>query len=103
MRRCDVHLSSWSVDLDRDPIRIPPRPLSLRHGDYDDHFDFTTVFYDCFWNAAGDAIILVGPPLLNLESDLDLAIIAYPTMAPCELTLRHVFLGCEIFARRPAG
>src|SRR5918996_1186162 len=103
MRRCDVHLSSWSVDLDRDPIRIPPRPLSLRHEDYDDHYDFTTVSYDCFWNTTGDAIILVGPPLLNLERDLDLAIIAYPSMAPCELALRHVFLGCQIVAKPPAG
>ena len=103
MRRRDVQLSPWSLDLDRDPIRDPPRPLSLRHENYEDDFDFTTLFYDCFWNSAGDAIILIGPPLLNLEKDLDLAIIAYPSMARCEVTLRHMFLGCQVVARPPAG
>ena len=103
MRRRDVYLSPWSLDLDRDPIRIPPRPLSLRHEDYEDQFDFTTVFYDCFWDTAGDAIILIGPPLLNLERDLDLGIIAYPSMVPCDLTLRHVFLGCQVDAKPPVG
>jgi tetratricopeptide (TPR) repeat protein len=91
------------VDPDRDPIRNPPRRLSLRHEDYEDRFDFTTVFYDCFWNTAGDAVILLGPPLLNLEEELDLAIIAYPSMKPCALTVRHVFLGCRVIAKPPAG
>jgi tetratricopeptide (TPR) repeat protein len=40
---------------------------------------------------------------LNLETELDLAIIAYPSMAPCNLVLRHVFLGCQIIAKPPAG
>ena len=103
MRRRDVQLSPWSLDLDRDPIRDPPRPLSLRHESYEDDFDFTTVFYDCFWNSAGDAIILIGPPLLNLEKDLDLAIIAYPSMARCEVALRHMFLGCQVIVPPPVG
>jgi tetratricopeptide (TPR) repeat protein len=103
MRRRDVHLSSWSLDPERDPIRNPPRPLSLRHEDYEDEFDFTTVFYDAFWNSAGDAIILIGPPLLNLEEDLDLAIVACPSMTRCEVTLRHLFLGCQVVVKPPAG
>ncbi|HET9867789.1 MAG TPA: hypothetical protein VFQ06_10895, partial [Nitrospira sp.] len=103
MRRRDIYLSPWSVDPDRDPIRNPLRPLSLRHEDFEDHFDFTTVFYDCFWNAASDAVILIGPPLLNLERDLGLSVIAYPSMVRCELTLRHVFLGCQVVMKAPAG
>jgi hypothetical protein len=86
MKRRDVYLSSWSVDLDRDPIRNPPRPLSLRHLDYEDNFDFTTIFYDCFWDHTGGAIILIGPPLANLETDLDLAIVACPSMVECKAT-----------------
>ena len=66
-----MQLSSWSVDPERGPIRNPPRPLSLRHENYEDQFDFTTVFYDVFWSPAGDEIICLGPPLLNLEQDLD--------------------------------
>src|SRR5918996_3305983 len=103
MRRRDVYLSSWSVDLGRDPIRNPPRPLSLRHEDYEDNFDFTTIFYDCFWDCAGESIILIGPPLLNLEADLNLAIIACPSMVQCKLTLKHAFLGCHVIAKPPVG
>jgi tetratricopeptide (TPR) repeat protein len=103
MKRRDVYLSSWSVDLDRDPIRNPPRPLSLRHLDYEDNFDFTTIFYDCFWDHTGGAIILIGPPLANLETDLDLAIVACPSMVECKATLRHVFLGCQVVVRPPLG
>jgi hypothetical protein len=103
MRRRDVYLSCWSVDLNRDPIRNPPRPLSLRHEDYEDNFDFTTVFYDCFWDYTGDSIILIGPPLVNLETELDLAIIACPSMVECKAILRHVFLGCQLVAKPPIG
>ena len=103
MRRREVHLSSWSVDPDRGPVRNPPRPLSLRHENYEDEFDFTTVFYDIFWNSALDTVILLGPPLLNLETDLDLAVIAWPSMIRCELSLRHVFLGCQVIAKPPVG
>ena len=103
MRRREIHLSSWSVDPERGPVRNPPRPLSLRHENFEDEFDFTTVFYDAFWSSAGDAVILIGPPLLNLETDLDLAVLAWPSLVPCELTLRHVFLGCQVIAKPPAG
>jgi tetratricopeptide (TPR) repeat protein len=103
MRRRDVYLSSWSVDLNRGPIRNPPRPLSLRHEDYEDNFDFTTVFYDCFWDHRGETIILLGPPLANLETELGLAIVACPSMVECKVILRHVFLGCQVVAKPPAG
>ena len=103
MRRRDVYLSCWSVDLNRGPIRNPPRPLSLRHEDYEDNFDFTTIFYDCFWDYTGEAIILIGPPLANLETELDLAIIACPSMVECKVILRRVFLGCHVVAKPPIG
>jgi hypothetical protein len=103
MRRRDVQLSSWSVDPKRDPTRNPPRPLSLRHEDYEDQFDFTTVFYDVFWSPAGDEIICLGPPLFNLEQDLDLTIVAWPSMARCAYAIRHLFLGCRVVAKPPAG
>ena len=103
MRRRDVNLSCWSVDLNRDPIRNPPRPLSLRHEYYEDNFDFTTIFYDCFWDYTGEAIIFIGPPLMNLETELDLAIIACPSMVECKPIIRHVFLGCQVVVKPPIG
>ena len=103
MGRRDVQLSSWSVDPERDPTRNPPRPLSLRHKDYEDQFDFTTVFYDAFWNAAGDEVVLLGPPLFNLEHDLGLAVLAWPSKLRCHYSIRHRFLGCQVVTRPPAG
>src|SRR5712691_394750 len=103
MHRRDVRLSPWSVDIDRDPIRIPLRPLTLRHDDFEDRYDFTTVFFDCFWDATGEAIILVGPPLLNLESDLDFSFVASPSMARCGHATRHTYLGCQIKLVPPPG
>jgi tetratricopeptide (TPR) repeat protein len=103
MRRRDVQLASWSLDLNRDPIRSPPRPLSLRHEDYEDNFDFTTVFYDCFWDYTGEALILIGPPLANLESELDFTILACPSLVECKVIVRHVFLGSQVIAKPPVG
>jgi hypothetical protein len=103
MRHRHVYLSSWSADLDRGPIRNPPRPLSLRYEDYEDNFDFTTIFYDCFWDYTGEAIILIGPPLANLERELDFTVIAYPSVVECKVIIRHVLLGCKVIAKAPAG
>ena len=98
-----MYLSCWSVDLKRGPMRDPPRPLSLRHEDYEDNFDFTTIFYDCFWDCTGEAIILIGPPLANAKIELDFAIIACPSMVECKVILRHVFLGCQVVTKPPIG
>ncbi|MFJ2759463.1 glycosyltransferase [Nocardioides sp. NPDC087217] len=48
--------------------RTPPRPEHMRQADYLEKFDDTTVFYDVFEDH-GD-VVLVGPPLLNLELDV---------------------------------
>jgi hypothetical protein len=32
-------------------------------------FDETTLFYDCFWDAEGKRILLIGPPPLNLKRE----------------------------------
>ncbi len=54
---------------DRQPSRrASPRPKHLRALDYDEKFDSLTVFYDCFRAADRCGTIMLGPPLLNLES-----------------------------------
>ncbi|MGF6232286.1 nucleoside-diphosphate-sugar epimerase/tetratricopeptide (TPR) repeat protein [Inquilinus ginsengisoli] len=82
-------LSPWILDFSHDPIRMPPRPPTLRHADYEDDFDFTTVFCDVFWDASGESIRLVGPPLLNLETELEFRFTALPSMQPCTFQVRH--------------
>ncbi|MGO1080504.1 NAD-dependent epimerase/dehydratase family protein [Inquilinus sp. CA228] len=82
-------LTPWILDFSHDPIRMPPRPPTLRHASYEDDFDFTTLFCDVFWDASGEAIRLVGPPLLNLETELDFRFTALPSMQPCAFQVRH--------------
>ncbi|WP_225770535.1 NAD-dependent epimerase/dehydratase family protein [Inquilinus sp. Marseille-Q2685] len=82
-------LTPWILDFSHDPIRMPPRPPTLRHAGYEDDFDFTTVFCDVFWDASGEAIRLVGPPLLNLEAELEFRFTALPSMQPCAFEVRH--------------
>jgi hypothetical protein len=50
--------------------REPPRPVHLRQASYDAEYDYTTLFYDTV--LAGDSIRLIGPPLNNLQSLIDL-------------------------------
>lgn len=47
--------------------RDPPRPPALQQPGYVDRFDYFTVFYDCFVSADSQWIVLIGPPLFNLE------------------------------------
>lgn len=50
--------------------RNPPRPVELRQKNYDEKFDFDTVFTDVFKGTQDDGedvIFLNGPPLLNLR------------------------------------
>lgn len=82
-------LTPWILDFSHDPLRLPPRPPTLRHASYEDDFDFTTLFCDVFWDASGESIRLVGPPLLNLEAELDFAFTALPSMQRCTFEVRH--------------
>jgi hypothetical protein len=50
--------------------RTPRLPGRHRPQAFYDAFDSRTVFYDCFWHDDGEAILLVGPPALNLASEL---------------------------------
>lgn len=54
--------------------REPPRPPSDRPGDYERLFDADTLFYDVFQSAERDAVICLGPPLLNCEAALGQAV-----------------------------
>ena len=84
-----IDLSSWRLDPDGAILREPPRPPAYRGPDYEQYFDFTTVFCDAFWSADGDRIILIGPPLRNLEQELGVRFVSKPANVPCEHVVHH--------------
>ncbi len=63
-------LSSVSLCPNSDLQRVPPRPLDLRQANYNDMFDFHTLFFDCFFLPSG-ALRFLGPPPMNLRKPLD--------------------------------
>lgn len=48
--------------------RLEIRPQNLRQPEYQDLYDYYTLIYDSF--ISGSELIIVGPPLLNLEDQL---------------------------------
>ena len=80
----DINLSSWSLGLTSPIVRRTNRLPTLRHPDFEDKYDFHTVFYDCFWEESHRHIQLIGPPLLNLEEELGLRFFAMPSGQECK-------------------
>lgn len=75
----DVSISPWSLGLHSPVVRRPNRPPVLRHPDFEDKYDFHTVFYDCFWTADGKSLKLIGPALMNLAEELKPRFYAMPS------------------------
>lgn len=101
-RSIDVTLSSWSLGLNSPSLRKPFRRPALRHPDFEDRYDFQSVFYDCFRSADGTGIRLVGPPLHNLGEDLGLRFFAMPSGEELRVTvLPRVFVSLIDIAAPP--
>jgi hypothetical protein len=62
-----IALSSLELSPGSGLARQPPRRPDQRQHGYDREFDSRTIFYDAFRSCDGDWIVLVGPPLANLE------------------------------------
>jgi hypothetical protein len=56
--------------------RTPRVPERRRPQAFHDAFDATSMFYDCFWHADGERVLLVGPPPVNLVAGYALATFA---------------------------
>ncbi|HUF55507.1 MAG TPA: tetratricopeptide repeat protein [Thermohalobaculum sp.] len=65
MTRHHVQLSTCALDIEADDVPEPPRPLALRHADYEDRYDFTTLVFDCFWSACGEHAVVISPPTIG--------------------------------------
>ncbi len=103
MAPLDVELSRVDLDPSRPLRRDRPRPPELREPDYDDAFDFFTVFYDCFRSVDGRSIVFVGPPLYNLAESV-LPVLEESLGRSWFLRLRHRPLDrvSEVWARSRA-
>ena len=98
-----VQLSSCMLDAQRDPLRLPPRPVSIRNPDYEDQFDFTSLFCDVFWERSGEGVLLLGPPLLNLLGHSGLEFRALPSGATCNPAITHRFWMDQVNLPVPPG
>jgi hypothetical protein len=64
--------------------RQSPRPHALRQPDFDDRFDFDTLFYDVFRHPDNDKVLMIGPALYNLASLFrGITIVAKPSNTNC--------------------
>jgi tetratricopeptide (TPR) repeat protein len=79
----EISLSPWILGRNSAVLRQPGRHPCLRHADFEDKYDFQTVFYDCFWSDDGRSVFLIGPALLNLEQDLGMRFFAMPSEEEC--------------------
>ncbi|MEL6915458.1 MAG: hypothetical protein AAFP13_13240 [Pseudomonadota bacterium] len=76
-------MSAEVIDLELSGLRLPENRADLKrhrfgkaeHHDaaYDARYDWSTIFYDCFFDEAACAIVLLGPPLLNLRPLIEAA------------------------------
>jgi hypothetical protein len=81
--RLDVANSLAALAPDNPLQRAPHAPRRARPDVFTAAFDTRTLFYDCFWHADGERILLVGPPPLNLAPALKRAkVLARPSGTP---------------------
>jgi len=89
-----IGLSTWALPSDCGFIRQPTRAPDLRHGDFWERYDATTVIYDLFRTADPEMLLAICPPLHNLEQDLALRFRAEPSGEPCRFT-RQTRVNCD--------
>ena len=63
-------LSSWILPAQSQVWRERPRPSEQRQSDYDNKFEFNTIWYDAFRSHIDDSVIAIAPPPLNLAQPL---------------------------------
>ena len=79
----NINLSPLELHPNNPIRRTMPRKPHLRQPDYEEKFDFTTLFYDCF-RVDESWCVLIGPPLINLGP---VVIPAIPNLFHCRTPL----------------
>ncbi|MCF4097316.1 hypothetical protein [Maritalea mediterranea] len=70
----ELALSTLRLDQDSPVKRLPKHPNRARPQQFLDSFDFTTLYYDCFWDQEQRDILCVGPTPTNLRAHYKKAI-----------------------------
>ena len=103
MRAVQIDLTSWALPSDCGIIRQPTRAPDLRHGDFWERYDATTVIFDLFRTQDPEMLLAICPPLHNLEQDLALRFRAEPSGKPCSFTRQTRVNGDRLWIRVPKG
>jgi hypothetical protein len=83
--------------------REAKRPMAQRNENFDAEFDDDTLFFDAFGDGDGGEVVLIGPPLFNLEPFLrGMKIVAAPSGAECthQITKLHHLIQIRVNAPR---
>lgn len=84
MRSKIFDISPIKLDPSLGLRRQSPRPHALRQPDFEDRFDFDTLFYDVFRHPDSSMVLLIGPALYNLAQLFeDITIVAKPSGVSC--------------------
>jgi hypothetical protein len=83
-----IELSCLEISPAGGLARVAPRPAAQQQASYLDAFDASTIFYDAFRSFDGSSVVLLGPPLANLER------VVVPTL------MRAAGLGSSSFVSR---
>ena len=85
MRMLTVRTSSLSLDRPNDRVRAPVRDVLSRTDNFEEKFDFRTLFYDVFWSADGEDLLCIGPPFrFGADAERALSFIALPSGTSCK-------------------
>jgi hypothetical protein len=95
-----ITLSPLELESNSPIRRTMPRPPHLRQPDYEDKYDFLTIFYDCFASVDATWSVFLGPPLLNLEPIVLPALpVAFGCCSPADVSLRHLAACTQLWLR----
>lgn len=84
MRMLTIQTSPVLLDRPADRFRVPTRHALSRSDDFEEKFDFRTLFYDVFWSADGQEILCSGPPFqFGAAAEDLLQFIALPSGTAC--------------------
>jgi hypothetical protein len=85
-------------------VREPPRPAHLRGLRFEDEYDFETLFYDHFYSASDNKVVLLGPAFHNLAAPLGrMEVMAVPSYARCRFCLRELDRHGQVWVSVPSG
>jgi hypothetical protein len=95
-----IALSPLELESNSPLRRTMLRPPHLRQSDYEEKYDFLTIFYDCFTSADSASSIFVGPPLLNLEPVvLPMLPAVFCCGSPSDVSLRNLTSCSQLWLR----